>query len=272
MAAQTSRYRFGTVLLRVAFVAVFATLAAFALWQASLRWRVDTAVDGVAVGSPGCVHEVAFTAPDGVEHRVPVWAYKRSCIDRDPGERINVWFDSSDPSVNAPDRSWWWPALIALALGGVAAALAVPERWRRRWSSRRRPPAPVAPDPDTVPRAAAAGAVGRSRNLPVVTPDDAHLYDDWTDGRLEVLAARSRAELALPVDQRSSSARDRSIEIVADGLERARVALRDGHPQTARDAMAGVAHMVLDEWDLRSDLAESILSLQHYVWGLTDPS
>lgn len=92
------------------------------------RVRADTAVQAVGQGEPGCVNAAVFTGPDGIERSVDVTVYKASCLDRDPGDPVTVYYDAGDPSVTAPSQAWWWtllPTLVALAMGAFLVRSAV---------------------------------------------------------------------------------------------------------------------------------------------------
>lgn len=88
------------------------------------RLRVDTPVEAVAQGEPGCVTSATFTDPGGTARSVDVTTYKSNCLDLDPGATVTVFYDRDDPSVVASSRAWGWSAIAAvaaLALAGVAA-------------------------------------------------------------------------------------------------------------------------------------------------------
>ncbi len=92
------------------------------------RLRVDTPVQAVAQGKPGCVNAATFTGPDGVVRRVDVTVYKGACQDLDPGDAMTVYYDAGDPAVTAPSQAWWWtllPTLVALAMGAFLVRSAI---------------------------------------------------------------------------------------------------------------------------------------------------
>lgn len=111
-----------SLLLALVVAAVGLLGAAYFATQGLDQVRVDTAVEAVAQGEPGCVTSAVFTGPDGVERAVDVRVYKANCLDRDPGDTLTVFYDSNDPSVTAARQSWWWAFLGAaagLAFAGV---------------------------------------------------------------------------------------------------------------------------------------------------------
>lgn len=110
------RTRLANGVLGVVTALVALSSAGYWAWDASVRFRVDTAVPAVMLGRPGCVTAAAFSGPDGRRQVVNLRRYKSNCIDAQPGARVTVYYDRSDPSVHARSRSWWWPALLTLPM------------------------------------------------------------------------------------------------------------------------------------------------------------
>lgn len=105
----------------------FLAVTANAGLEASTRLRVDTPVEAVLEGEPGCITNGRYTVDDRT-YTVDLRRYKANCIDGTPGGTTTVWYDDSDPSVAAPSRSWslWLVPLLgggALALLGLRAAV-----------------------------------------------------------------------------------------------------------------------------------------------------
>ena len=269
------RRRLGSLVLAGALGALFAAITAVSAYEASVRWRVDTPVEGVAIGSPGCVTAVRFVAADGTSHSVDVRGYKAGCARGAPGDRVTVWYDAADPRVNAPDQRWW-PYLVLAVVPAFLTALAGrtayrsargrpahSPRERDREGSGRGPGVDQVLAPSTVRPPA-----GASRGVPDITDENAGLYWDWTTGRLEVLIDRVAAELAVPASERHSVARDGSLTAVRASLERTLVALRHADSAGAARAIEEASRIVVDEWDRDSPLGQRVLAVEPYVTGV----
>ncbi len=273
-----NRDRIGTLLLTTTLLVVFGATALYALHEASVRARVNTAAPGVAVGEPGCVTGIRFTAPDGIPRIVDVRGYKSNCARGEPGDRVTAWYDVDDPDVNAPNRHWWLYGLLALFPLFVAALSA-----RGLNRTLRGLPNPVAARPtppsrgtdDSRGEVEGAGgltrspdAVEASRSAPQITDANAAAYWDWTTGRLEVLIDEATAELARPAAQRHSVASDTNLTAVRDGLTETLAALRRSDGPAASAAIDRVCDLVSDTWDHDSPLGSRVLAIRAYVTGV----
>ncbi len=267
----TVRSRLLSGLLGAALTLVAFAVAAVEIHEVSVRMRVDTPVQAVTVGEPGCITAAAFVGPDGQQRLVDLRRYKSNCIDGQPGDRVTVYYAADDPAVYARTQQWWGPALLALlplALGclGVLSvvravrghsqprALRTPSAQR---NSRRvgddRPPSTSSASPTATPTPTAQ----------LYREDEkAHLVHDHAIQRLELLLADVRAELALPLEARTSTQHDAGLVAVHARLEAVRRALLAGALPAAEEDYAVIARLVGDEWRTDSPLAERLLAFR----------
>lgn len=242
---------------------IFLSVSLFAVYETSVRIRVDTPIEAVGIGEPGCVVAAAFTDRDGVERVADVRRYRANCIAANPGDSITVYYDASNPAVHSSTRSWWWSALIAITCFWVAwiALHAISKVMRGERMSH---DMSQSKSGQTAPIGRSTYAVDRGSGPPVyeetpIPEDELGYYYDRALGQLIAVTDAVRQEMALPPNGRASEADDTTLSAVATTLEESTGALRGGHYLRAMHMHRSAALIVADQWNARAPLSSRIL-------------